>query len=148
MIEEVSAGAVVYYDDLSSATRLFLVLHYPAGHWDFPKGAVERGETEEQAARREIFEETGLRVEGFIPGLRKEIEYYYRRQDRTAHKRVIFFLARAGETRVRISHEHSGYEWLNFERAMGRLTFGNARAVLKEANSWLQKREEAPGRVV
>jgi len=125
---------------------MFLVLHYPAGHWDFPKGAVENGETEQQAARREIFEETGLRVDGFIPSFKKEIEYYYRRQDSVAHKRVIFFLARSNETKIRISFEHSGYDWLQFDYAIHRLTFENARSVLREANSCLQK-EEAAGRL-
>ena len=54
MIEETSAGAVVFRDDSVRKARTFLVLHYPAGHWDFPKGAVEKGETEEQAARRSL----------------------------------------------------------------------------------------------
>src|SRR5579864_1675976 len=103
MIEETSAGAVVFRDDPIRRARTFLVLHYPAGHWDFPKGAVEKGETQEQAAKREIFEETGIRVDSFIPGFRKEIEYYYRRQSALAHKRVIFFLVKTDESRVRIS---------------------------------------------
>jgi len=147
MIEEVSAGAVIFNDDPVRRGRLFLVLHYPAGHWDFPKGAVEKGESEEQAARREILEESGLKVETFVPNFRKEIEYYYRRQDNTAHKRVIFFLARSKETKVRISFEHSGYDWLTFEQSIRRLTFENARTVLREANSWLQK-QEASGKLV
>ncbi len=137
MIEEKSAGAVVYYDDPNSSVRKYLVLHYPAGHWDFPKGAVEKGETEEQAATREIFEESGIRVKGFVQNFRKEIEYHYRRQDGLAHKRVIFFLAKSDTSSVRISFEHSGYDWLTYEQSFRRLTFENARNVLREANSWL-----------
>lgn len=136
MMEETSAGAVISHAD-ARGTRMFLVLHYPAGHWDFPKGALERGETEEQAARREIFEETGLNIDSFLPDFRKEIEYRYRRQNGLAHKRVIFFLAKSSTEKVRISFEHSGYDWLTFEQAMHRLTFENARTVLKEANSYL-----------
>jgi 8-oxo-dGTP pyrophosphatase MutT (NUDIX family) len=137
MIEEISAGAVIYHDNTKIGTRKYLVLHYPAGHWDFPKGAVEKGETEEQAAIREIFEETGLRVDGFIPNFRKEIEYHYRRQSGLSHKRVVFFLANSDISTVRISFEHSGYEWLTFEQALRRLTFENAKNVLREANSLL-----------
>ena len=139
MIEEVSAGAVIYHDDQNVGTRKYLVLHYPAGHWDFPKGAVEKGETEQQAAIREIFQETGLRVNAFDPTFRKEIEYNYRRQNGLAHKRVIFFLANSDTSTVRISFEHSGYEWLTFEQTVRRLTFDNARSVLREANSRLSK---------
>lgn len=139
MIEEVSAGAVIYNDDTKHELRKFLVLHYPAGHWDFPKGAIEEKETEEQAATREIFEETGLRVADFVRGFRKEIEYHYRRQSMLAHKRVIFFLAKSDNTRVTISFEHSGFEWLSFEQALQRLTFENAKSVLRDANDWLAK---------
>jgi len=139
MIEETSAGAVIFREDPVRSVRLFLVLHYPAGHWDFPKGAVEKGETEEQAAKREILEETGIRVESFIPNFRKLIEYYYRRQDNVAHKRVIFFLAKTNESKVRISFEHSGYDWLTFEQLLRRLTFENAKNVLREANTFLTK---------
>ena len=139
MIEEVSAGAVIYhYDSIKNLTS-YLVLHYPAGHWDFPKGAIENEETEEQTATREIFEETGLHVTNFVSGFRKEIEYHYRRQSLLAHKRVIFFLAESKETAVRISFEHSGYEWLSFEQALRRLTFENAKSVLRDANSLLSR---------
>lgn len=141
MIEEVSAGAVIYNDDPNQQSRRYLVLHYPAGHWDFPKGAIEEKETEEQTATREIFEETGLHVRDFVAGFRREIEYHYRRQNMLAHKRVIFFLTKSPITDVRISFEHSGFQWLNFEQAMKRLTFENARSVLHEANEWLSKQE-------
>jgi bis(5'-nucleosidyl)-tetraphosphatase len=141
MIEETSAGALIFRDDPVRRVRLFLVLHYPAGHWDFPKGAVEKGETQEQAAKREILEETGIRVDSFIPGFRKEIEYYYRRQNNLAHKRVIFFLATTNESKVRISYEHSGYDWLTFDQLIRRLTFENAKNVLREANSFLANQE-------
>lgn len=139
MIEEVSAGAVIYHVDPIQESRRYLVLHYPAGHWDFPKGAIEGKETEEQTATREIFEETGLRVTDFVSGFRKEIEYHYRRQSFLAHKRVIFFLAESKYTNVKISFEHSGFEWLSFEQALRRLTFENAKSVLRDANALLSK---------
>jgi len=139
MIEEVSAGAVIYHDDPSGGVRKYLVLHYPAGHWDFPKGAVEKGETEEQAATREIFEESSLRVGSFVPNFRKVIEYHYRRQDGLVHKRVVFFLAKSDITTVKISFEHSGYDWLAFDQSLRRLTFENAKNVLRDADSWLSK---------
>lgn len=140
MIEEVSAGAVIYHKDSKSDYRKYLVLHYPAGHWDFPKGALENGETEQQAAAREIFEETGLRVPSFVADFRKEIEYHYRRQDGLVHKRVIFFLARSNETNVKISFEHSGFDWLTVDQSLRRLTFENAKNVLREADSWITNR--------
>jgi bis(5'-nucleosidyl)-tetraphosphatase len=140
MIEEVSAGAVIFYE--GDSIRKYLALHYPAGHWDFPKGGVEKGETEEQAATREIMEETGISVDNFVPSFRKKIDYHYRRADGLSHKRVIFFLAESKTDKVEISFEHSGYEWLGFEQALRRLSFENAKNILKEADEYLTKRAE------
>ena len=143
MIEELSAGAVVFHQDPTKGGRRFLVLNYPAGHWDFPKGAVEKGETEQEAAKREIREETGLKVEAFIANFRKKIEYRYRRSEGLSHKQVIFFLARAEKDDVKISFEHSGFEWLTYEQSTRRLTFENARNVLRDANDFLSKQAES-----
>jgi bis(5'-nucleosidyl)-tetraphosphatase len=137
VIEELSAGAVVYYETQNSRERLYLVLNYPAGHWDFPKGAVEKGETEEQAAMREIKEETGIEVPSFVPGFKRKIEYRYRRAKGLSHKQVVFFLARSDTQKVVISHEHSNYAWLTWEKAQSRLTFDNARNVLRDADVFL-----------
>ncbi len=145
MIEELSSGAVVFYIEPEKKLRRYLVLNYPAGHWDFPKGAVENRETEEQAAKREILEETGIRVASFVPNFQKKIEYHYRRSGGLSHKQVIFFLTKAEKNEVKISFEHSGYEWLPYEQALKRLTFENARNVLREANAFLTKRVQNGG---
>ena len=54
MIKEVSAGVVVFKDDL------VLIIKHKNGHIDFPKGHVEGNETLEETAIREVFEETGI----------------------------------------------------------------------------------------
>jgi bis(5'-nucleosidyl)-tetraphosphatase len=144
MIEEVSAGSVVFFDSPDGKLE-YLVLHYPAGHWDFPKGAIEKGETELQAAAREVMEETGIKIESFVPNFRKVIEYRYRKKEGLSHKQVIFFLAKALTKNVTLSFEHSGYQWLDFARAVKRLTFENARNVLREANDFLTKEARIRG---
>ena len=63
MAKEKSCGAVVFRKDDEVK---YLLLHYTPGHWDFPKGKQEIGETEEQAASREIEEETGIKGIEFI----------------------------------------------------------------------------------
>ena len=105
----------------------------------FQKEPLKKEKRKNRPGKREIFEETGIRVDSFIPNFRKQISIHYRRQDNVAHKRVIFFLAKTNETKVRISFEHSGYDWLAFEQLVRRLTFENAKNVLREANSFLTK---------
>ena len=75
----------------------FLLLHSgmvrnPDAAWEFPKGSIEDGETEHQAALREIFEETGMKAVSLLPDFRDQVEYHYRRQGRPIDKTVIFFI--------------------------------------------------------
>ncbi|MGI0011383.1 MAG: NUDIX domain-containing protein, partial [Nitrosopumilaceae archaeon] len=58
MIEERSAGAVLFSE--TDSGKIFLLLNYPSGHWDFVKGNIEKGETLQQTVIREIREETGI----------------------------------------------------------------------------------------
>ena len=70
MAQEKSCGAVVFKRQ-KDGTSKYLVLHYGAGHWDFPKGKQEKNENEEQTALREIKEETGIDEIDFWTALRK-----------------------------------------------------------------------------
>jgi len=132
---EISAGAVVFYDGGGEVE--YLLLLYPGGHWDFPKGNIEAGETPERTALREIKEETGLDVE-LVPGFKEEIEYFYYRERRRIKKRVIYFLARARSKDVKLSWEHEGYVWLPFGQALARIAFENSRGVLAKAHRFLR----------
>jgi 8-oxo-dGTP pyrophosphatase MutT (NUDIX family) len=138
--EERSAGAIIFYQNDSE--RLYLLLHYPAGHWDFPKGNIERGEKPLDTARREVYEETGLKAIDFLPGFEKRIEYFYRREGMLIHKEVVYYLAKSRSKNVRISYEHKGYKWLSFREALQRATYRNSKDVLKAAEEYLRKSEE------
>ena len=138
-LHEKSCGAVVFKRD---GEVQYLLLHYEAGHWDYVKGQVEPNETERETVVRELHEETGITNALFIEGFREEINYFYRRETRTVYKEVIFFLIETKESNVRLSYEHVGYEWLNYEKAMAKLTFPNAKKVLAKAQEFLRKHEK------
>jgi bis(5'-nucleosidyl)-tetraphosphatase len=137
MEHEKSCGAVIFR--VGNGTE-YLLLHYEAGHWDFVKGHVEKGESEEETVKREILEETGLSSVTFLNDFRERIDYFYRRRGRMVSKEVIFYLARnTGEEQVKISGEHIGYEWLPHREALDRLTYKNAKETLRKAEEHLQR---------
>jgi 8-oxo-dGTP pyrophosphatase MutT (NUDIX family) len=127
----------------SKAEPEYLLLHYTAGHWDFPKGNIEAGETEKQAATREIREETGITDIEFLDGFRMKIEYKYRHDKRLVQKEVVLFLARTRTRQVTLSHEHIGFAWRKYDDAMEQLTYPNATNLLSAAKDYLQKRSLA-----
>ncbi|MGI0040645.1 MAG: bis(5'-nucleosyl)-tetraphosphatase [Nitrosopumilaceae archaeon] len=128
MIEERSAGAVLFNETKSG--KIFLLLNYPSGHWDFVKGNIENGETLQQTVIREIREETGITDVEFIDGFEDKIEYHYQRDGDLVHKEVVFFLAKTKTIDVKISHEHLGFVWLSFDDAIKKLTYKNAKSAM------------------
>ena len=116
-MEERSAGAVVFRE--ASAGRLYLLLQN-AGRWDFPKGGVEKGESELQTVLRDVEEESGLYDLKIVPGFRKVVEYFYRRDGKNIHKQVVYLLALTNGEKVKISFEHQGFGWFHYHEALER----------------------------
>ena len=137
MIEETSAGIVLFRRE--ETKNLFLLLHYPSGHWDFVKGKMEKGETISETAIRETKEETGITDVGFLDGFEEWIEYNFQHQGELIHKKVVFFLAETNTKDVEISHEHLDYTWVDYNTAMEKTTFDNAKMVLTKAQILLSK---------
>ena len=136
-MEERSAGAVLFRRE--NGTEMFLLLHYPTGHWDYPKGNIEKGEQELETVRREIKEETGISDIVIIDGFKKVIGYNYKRDSVLVHKKVSYYVAECNTSKVTISFEHHGYQWLPYGPAMKKLTFKNAKTVLQAAHEFLKK---------
>ncbi|MBI1663489.1 MAG: NUDIX domain-containing protein [Nitrosopumilus sp.] len=137
MIEETSAGIVLFRKENSK--NLFLLLHYPSGHWDFVKGKMEKGESTHETAIRETKEETGITDVTFLEDFEEWIEYNFQYQKELVHKKVVFFLAETTTKEVNISHEHLDYTWMDYNTAMEKTTFDNAKTVLTKAQALLTK---------
>jgi len=140
MFTEHSAGAIIFRKE--AGTILFLLLHYEEGHWGASKGHVEKGESLEQTAKREIREETGLEDVRFIPGFKMDNTYVYRKDSQLSHKTVSFFLAETPSREIRLSDEHVDSIWLPFSEACGKVTFKSEKEVWLAAHEFILKSQK------
>jgi len=136
-LEEFSAGIVLFREQ--DGKRKYLLLHYPSGHWDFAKGHLEAGESEMQAAIRELEEETGVSQVKVLDGFCEPIIYFFKRQGKLIKKTVTFFLGHTDSQEIKVSHEHQGYLWLDYPTSLAKITFENAREILRRSENFLQK---------
>jgi len=136
MKEEISAGIILF----NKLNEKFLLLNYPSKHWDFVKGKMEKGETPHETALRETNEETGISDVEFIDGFEEEIEYYFYANNQEIHKKVIFFLGKTKTLEIILSHEHLDYIWLEFDNALEKTTYENAKNLLKKSKVFLENR--------
>ena len=132
---EISAGGVVYRRR-SGEPEVCLIATQNGKTWQLPKGIIEPGEKPEDAAAREVSEETGLR--GKLVRPLERIEYWYvwthgGERDRI-HKLVYFFLFRytSGSTSDH-DDEVDDARWMAVDQALKLLSFDNERRVLEEA---------------
>lgn len=137
MYQEISCGAILYTK--RDGQYLFVIVQEQSGAYSFPKGHMEVGETEKETARREIFEETGLRP-AFLDGFREEDAYDLREKPGTK-KRVVYFLAECGnEPLIPRQGEIGKIMLLPYDRAIERFEWEGTRRVLTSAYRFLTDR--------
>ena len=137
MIEETSAGIVLFRKE--GTKKMFLLLHYPSGHWDFVKGKMEKGENTRETAIRETREETGITDVAFLDNFEEWIQYNFQYKGELVDKKVVFFLGETKTEEVKISEEHLSYAWKEYNEAMEKTTFDNAKTILTKAQELLSK---------
>ncbi len=134
---EISCGAVVY--TRKNDNILYVIVKSTEGYFGFPKGHMEKNETEEQTAIREIFEETGLKV-NIIPGFKTINEYPIPHKEVTI-KRVIYFLAEYDNQNIRYQKDELlGVYLMTYEEAISLFQFDNLKKVLDKARDFITGR--------
>ncbi|PYT00301.1 MAG: NUDIX hydrolase [Acidobacteria bacterium] len=134
-LNQVSAGGVVYRGD-SSNMEVVIVRVVPERRWQLPKGIIDDGETTEQAALREVREESGMTAEIVAP--LETIEYWFTADwddsRRRIHKFVHFFLMRHidGDGSDH-DHEVDEVRWVTIDEALQTLKFPSERDLVRKA---------------
>ncbi len=135
MLHEKSCGAIVYRKSHGN-TQILLIKHVNSGHWSFPKGHIEEGETETETARREIMEETAIDV--IIDPTFRETVTYCPKKDTL--KVVVYFLARAKNVNFKPQKsEIAEIKWVDICYAVKILSYENDRAIVAKARSAIKE---------
>lgn len=131
MTFEKSCGAVVF-------TRIggeikYVLAQAMGGHYGFPKGHMEPGETEEETALREVWEEVHIRPI-LLDGFREISEYYI--PDVDVQKQVVFFLAEYADQKIVFQIEElQSAPLVPYDEAMELLTHGENKRILAAAHN-------------
>jgi len=118
----------------------FLLIQHHAGHWGFPKGHAEAGESPLETACREFTEETGIQSFTVIDTVSFMEHYVFQKNGQKITKTVIYFPAWVQTTAVhRQEAEIKNYAWACFDEALELITFNAAKQVLTEAYEFVLK---------
>lgn len=127
--KEKSYGAVI----INEKKQFLLIRNKNGGHWDFPKGHKEEGESSRETALREVLEETGLEVR-LIDGFKEKSRYSPRPG---VEKTVTFYLGFSmGEVKIQ-EEEIMEYEYLSYDEAENRITFKESRSIIASAKQFI-----------
>ena len=139
MRKEKSCGALIFRKS-DNGTEMLLIKNRRGGHWAFPKGHVEEGESEVQTALREVKEETGLSVK-LVDGFKEQVQY---NPSPFIQKKVVYFmgLADKDDEVVRQEEEVSEAKWISLQKVHHMLTFHNDKILVSKASKILEEKTE------
>ena len=145
MIYEKSCGAVVFRNERDEEGNLkryvLMIKHSPKGHYSFPKGHVEIGETEKMTAEREVFEETAVRIH-----INEKFRHpvYYRPKP-GVKKQVVYFLAFTKQTEIKAREgEVAVAEWILVDKAPLCIVHNNDKRVFELAMEHIERKHFKP----
>lgn len=115
-----------------------LLIQHQSGHWAFPKGHPEPGETPLETAERELFEETGLKVASYFSVETFSEHYFFTQQQQLISKKVDYYLALVSGKVVLQQEEIQASRWLSLNEAMSCMTFKEGKSLCLQAQRILE----------
>lgn len=117
----------------------FLIIHQTNGHWSFPKGHKEGEETAEESARRELWEETGIKDVKL--DLSKEFyeEYNFTEDGVEYQKKNTFFIGYL-DSEIAVTpqaEEVLEYKYATFDEALKTFEYEDTKSLLREVVEYL-----------
>jgi mutator protein MutT len=141
---QISAGGVAYRER-DSQLEVALISVGDDGRWQLPKGLIDKGESTEDAAVREVREEAGIDTEVVERIDKVEYWYFWKEDDQRVryHKYVYFYLLRYKSGDV-CDHDHEVNEarWVSIHDAIKMIAFDSEKKIVEKARELL---ESAPG---
>lgn len=136
MTYEKSCGAVLFTK--INNTVKYVLVEQSEGFYSFPKGHMEKGESEIETALREIFEETNIKatiIEGFV----RKNEYALPNKPNVI-KQVTYFIAEYSNQEIVFQKEELlGATLVTYEEAMELFQYESSKRILAEANDFIIK---------
>lgn len=127
-----SFGVVPVLKNDPSPAR-FLLVHQTAGHWAFPKGHPEPGESHYDSARRELREETGIDNVTILDGYQHNMHYFIQKDGQDIEKQVTFFIGFVNDEPVSPKEDEvQDFRWCEYEEALTLLTYEDSKKLLRE----------------
>jgi len=134
MTKEKSCGALVYYKN-GDKLQILILKHKMGGQWSFPKGHIEKNETEIETALREVHEETGLTIT-LVGGFREMVSYFPRPG---VSKDVVYFLGFTDAPATTMKEDEIGdIKWVDLSVCHKYLTYANDKQLLGKAKAKLK----------
>jgi len=123
----------------SGEWKVFLIQHQGyEQYWTCPKGHLESIETPEEAARRELKEETGLEIKRFLQKDPILEEFYWMKKGERRLKRVLFFIAEVEGDICLQKEEISHGEWFLLPQAISKVAHPEGKTTLKQTERIVQ----------
>ena len=117
--------------------EVFLIQHNRSGYWGFPKGHAESNETPEEAAFRELKEETNLDLVRLLQAEPLMEQYTFMMEGRRVFKRVFYFIAEVeGKIELQKQEIHDG-KWVPFPTALSQVTHQEGKTLLAQVEKLL-----------